>query len=143
MATDITVPTLGESVSEASVIQWFKKVGDSVAKDEPLVELETDKVTIEVPSPVAGAMAEIIADSGADVEVGALLCRIDEGATGSDSKKEEAPKAEAAPEPAKEEKKPEPEAKKPAAAASNETLSPAVAKMVAENDLDASKIPAS
>lgn len=146
MATDITVPTLGESVSEASVIQWFKKVGDSVAKDEPLVELETDKVTIEVPSPVAGAMAEIIADSGADVEVGALLCRIDEGATGSDSKKEDAPKAEAAPEPAKEEKKPAPESKseaKPAAAASNETLSPAVAKMVAENDLDASKIPAS
>ncbi|MDF1750546.1 MAG: 2-oxoglutarate dehydrogenase complex dihydrolipoyllysine-residue succinyltransferase [Alphaproteobacteria bacterium] len=141
MATEITVPTLGESVSEASVIQWFKKPGDSVAKDEPLVELETDKVTIEVPSPVAGAMSEIIADAGADVEVGALLCLIDEGASGSTSKTEDAPKAEAAPAPAKEEKKPEPAAK-PAAAASNDTLSPAVAKMGAENDLDASKIPA-
>lgn len=144
MATDVTVPTLGESVSEASVIQWFKQVGDSIAKDEPLVELETDKVTIEVPSPVAGALTEIVAADGSDVEVGALLCRIEEGASGNAS----APAAEVKPEPAKEAPaKQEAPAEKPdsgqAATATNETLSPAVAKIVAENDLDASKIPAS
>ncbi len=138
MATDVTVPTLGESVSEASVIQWFKQVGDSVGKDEPLVELETDKVTIEVPSPVAGALTEIVAADGSDVEVGALLCRIEEGAAGKASApaaepaKPEAPAAAPAPAPAA-----------PAAAATNDTLSPAVAKMVAENNLDAAKIPSS
>ncbi|WP_421879966.1 2-oxoglutarate dehydrogenase complex dihydrolipoyllysine-residue succinyltransferase [Pacificispira sp.] len=138
MATDVTVPTLGESVSEASVIQWFKQVGDSVGKDEPLVELETDKVTIEVPSPVAGALTEIVAADGSDVEVGALLCRIEEGAAGKAS----APAAE----PAKPEAPaaaPAPATAAPAATATNDTLSPAVAKMVAENNLDAAKIPAS
>ena len=136
MATDVLVPTLGESVSEASIIKWFKAEGESVELDEPLVELETDKVTIEVPSPVAGALSEIIAGEGADVEVGALLCRVAEGADGA----KPAPAAKAAPAPAKEEAAP---AAAPAPAAErNDTLSPAVAKMVAENNLDASKIPA-
>ncbi len=83
MATEIRVPTLGESVTEATIGKWFKKPGEAVVADEPLVELETDKVTVEVPSPVSGALAEIIAQEGDTVEVGALLGAIAEGAGGS------------------------------------------------------------
>ena len=74
--TDIRVPTLGESVTEATVAKWFKKPGDAVAADEPLVELETDKVTVEVPAPSAGVLSEIVAKDGETVEVGALLGQI-------------------------------------------------------------------
>jgi len=80
---DIRVPTLGESVTEATIGRWFKKPGDSVAVDEPLVELETDKVTIEVPSPSAGTLGEIVAKDGETVAVGALLGQIAEGAGGA------------------------------------------------------------
>jgi 2-oxoglutarate dehydrogenase E2 component (dihydrolipoamide succinyltransferase) len=83
MATEIRVPTLGESVSEATVGKWFKKVGDQVAADEPLVELETDKVTLEVPAPGAGTLAEIIAGEGANVGVDAVLGIIADGAAGA------------------------------------------------------------
>ena len=79
MATEIRVPTLGESVTEATIGKWFKKVGDTVAADEPVVELETDKVTIEVPAPAAGVLAEIVAKAGETVNVGALLGAIGEG----------------------------------------------------------------
>ncbi|WP_423065998.1 2-oxoglutarate dehydrogenase complex dihydrolipoyllysine-residue succinyltransferase [Devosia sp. CN2-171] len=81
MATDIRVPTLGESVTEATIGQWFKKVGDTVAADEPVVELETDKVTIEVPAPAAGVLESIAANPGDTVNVGALIGAI--GAAGS------------------------------------------------------------
>ena len=142
MATEVHVPTLGESVSEASIMRWFKQPGEAVAVDEPLVELETDKVTVEVPSPVTGTLTDIAAAEGAEVEVGALLCTIAEGAAAAAPKAEtpkaEPPKAEA-PKPAP---AAAPAAEPVAAPASNETLSPAVAKMVAENNLDASKIPA-
>ncbi|HET7252455.1 MAG TPA: biotin/lipoyl-containing protein, partial [Xanthobacteraceae bacterium] len=77
---DIRVPTLGESVTEATIGKWFKKPGDPVAVDEPLVELETDKVTIEVPAPAAGTLAEIAAKDGDTVAVGALLGQIKDGA---------------------------------------------------------------
>src|SRR5436305_2547142 len=77
---DIRVPTLGESVTEATIGRWFKKAGDAVAVDEPLVELETDKVTIEVPAPSAGVLGEIAAKDGDTVAVGALLGQITEGA---------------------------------------------------------------
>src|SRR3954462_15997052 len=77
---DIRVPTLGESVTEATIGKWFKKPGDPVAVDEPLVELETDKVTIEVPAPAAGTLGEIAAKDGETVAVGALLGAIKEGA---------------------------------------------------------------
>src|SRR4051794_6655562 len=80
MMAEIRVPTLGESVTEATIGKWFKKAGDAVAVDEPLVELETDKVTIEVPSPAAGVPAEIAAKDGETVGVGALLGQIKEGA---------------------------------------------------------------
>ncbi len=83
MATEIRVPTLGESVSEATVGRWFKKAGDSVKADEPLVELETDKVTLEVNAPSAGVLAEIVAKDGATVAPGALLGQIGAGAPAS------------------------------------------------------------
>lgn len=97
MATEVKVPALGESVSEATVAKWYKKVGDAVAADEPIVELETDKVTVEVNSPVAGAIAELVVGEGDEVEVGALIAHINEGAEGAaasdEPAKEEAPAA--------------------------------------------------
>src|SRR5258708_8552323 len=78
--TDIRVPTLGESVTEATIGKWFKQPGDAIAVDEPLVELETDKVTIEVPAPAAGVLSEIAAKDGETVAVGALLGQINQGA---------------------------------------------------------------
>src|ERR1051325_10378230 len=77
---EIRVPTLGESVTEATIGKWFKKPGEAVAVDEPLVELETDKGTIEVPAPAAGALSDIAARDGETVAVGALLGQIKEGA---------------------------------------------------------------
>src|SRR5262245_63206396 len=80
MAIEITVPALGESVTEATVGQWFKKPGDAVNADEPLVELETDKVTVEVPAPAAGVLADIKVEQGATVGIGSVLGSISEGA---------------------------------------------------------------
>ncbi|WMS44901.1 2-oxoglutarate dehydrogenase complex dihydrolipoyllysine-residue succinyltransferase [Acuticoccus sp. MNP-M23] len=94
MSTEIRVPTLGESVTEATVAQWYKSEGDSVSADEPLLELETDKVSVEVPAPAAGKITEITAKPGETVEVGALLGQIGEGA-GNSTQKADAPKAEA------------------------------------------------
>ncbi len=97
MAADITVPTLGESVTSATIARWIKKAGETVAADEPVVELETDKVTVEVNAPEAGVIAEIIADEGAEVEVGALLGRIGAAGAQPTAKKAEAPKPPANP----------------------------------------------
>ena len=94
--TEIRVPTLGESVTEATIGRWFKKAGDAVAVDEPLVELETDKVTIEVPAPSAGVLGEIAAKDGETVAVGALLGQITEGAAGAAPKPAAAAPAKAA-----------------------------------------------
>ncbi|MDX1422770.1 MAG: biotin/lipoyl-containing protein, partial [Kiloniellales bacterium] len=94
MATDIVVPTLGESVSEATVAQWLKKPGEAVARDEPLVELETDKVTLEVNASEAGVLAEVLAEEGDNVEVGALLGRIDPDGAGAAAADKPAPEAE-------------------------------------------------
>ena len=97
MATEIRVPTLGESVTEATVAKWFKKPGEAVKQDEPLVELETDKVTLEVNAPASGTLSEIVAESGTTVGVAALLGQIAEGAAAAaaPAKAAEAPKAEA------------------------------------------------
>src|ERR671920_1451019 len=81
MATDVQVPTLGESITEGTLAQWLKKPGEAVAADEPIASLETDKVTVEVPSPVAGVLTEQVADEGETVAVGAVIARIDEGAS--------------------------------------------------------------
>ncbi|MHA1190559.1 MAG: 2-oxoglutarate dehydrogenase complex dihydrolipoyllysine-residue succinyltransferase [Alphaproteobacteria bacterium] len=136
MSKPITVPTLGESITEAIVARWFKSVGDAVALDEPLVELETDKVTVEVPSPVNGVLTEVLADNGAEVEVGALLGSIDEGAAAA-GKPAESPAAE------KPAEAPAPESTNGSGdAAAEPALSPAVRKLVEENSLDAATIPA-
>ena len=98
MATELRVPTLGESVTEATIATWFKKPGEAVAVDEMLCELETDKVTVEVPSPVAGTLGEIIAAEGTTVGVDALLATINEGAAAAaPAAKIEAPAAAPAP----------------------------------------------
>ncbi|MDK1377187.1 MULTISPECIES: 2-oxoglutarate dehydrogenase complex dihydrolipoyllysine-residue succinyltransferase [unclassified Sinorhizobium] len=138
MATEIRVPTLGESVSEATVGTWFKKVGDAIKADEPILELETDKVTIEVPAPAAGTLSEIVAQAGETVGLGALLGQIAEGAGA----------AAAAPAPA--EKKPEPAAAAPAPqpaapapaqqAPTSMPPAPAAAKLIAENNISAEQI---
>jgi len=97
MTSEVRVPTLGESVTEATVATWFKKAGDTVAVDEMLCELETDKVTVEVPSPVAGTLSEIVAAEGETVGVDALLAMVSEGAAAP----KDVPKAKAAQAPAK------------------------------------------
>jgi 2-oxoglutarate dehydrogenase E2 component (dihydrolipoamide succinyltransferase) len=127
MATEIRVPTLGESVTEATVAKWFKKPGEAVTKDEPLLELETDKVTLEVNAPASGTLAEIVADSGTTVGVSALLGQISEGvAAVAPAPKAEAPKA-AAPAPVAAAAAPV------AAKAASADNGPAVARMAAES----------
>src|SRR5919206_1919418 len=108
MATEIRVPTLGESVTEATISQWFKKPGEAVAADEPVVELETDKVTVEVPAPASGVISEILAQEGETVEIGALLGSISAGAAQAAGGAKPAAKAPAQPSP-----KPAPTAKAP------------------------------
>ncbi|TWG96127.1 2-oxoglutarate dehydrogenase E2 component [Ochrobactrum sp. J50] len=133
MATEIRVPTLGESVTEATIGKWFKKVGDAVAADEPLVELETDKVTVEVPAAAAGVLAEITAKEGDTVEVNALLGQISTDgaavAAAPAAKKEEAKPAAAAPAPV-------------ASASSGQAMqpAPAAAKLLSENNLSADQV---
>jgi len=141
---DIMTPALGESVTEATVARWAKKAGDAVRKDEILVELETDKVSLEVAAPSDGVLAEISAEEGATVEPGTVLGKISEGAAAPAPKanggvKAEAPKAEAPKVEAKPEPKPEPA---PAAKAVAEpVLAPSAQRVAAENKLDPASIP--
>src|SRR5580765_6083919 len=81
MATDVEVPALGESITEGTLASWLKKPGEAVAADEPIAELETDKVSVEVPSPIAGVLSEQLAQAGDTVAVGAVIARIDQSAT--------------------------------------------------------------
>ena len=127
--TNIVVPTLGESVSSATVARWLKQAGDAVAADEPLVELETDKVTVEVNAPVAGVITAIAADTGAEVLPGAVLGSIEAGATA-------AAKPAAAPAPAAKPAAAPVPAPAPAAASAHAPL-PAAAKMIAETGASA------
>ncbi len=135
MSTQIVVPALGESVSEATVAKWLKAVGDAVAADEPLVELETDKVTLEVNAPAAGTLSQIAADAGANVAVGALLGVIAEGVAGAKPAAAPAPKPVAAPVPAP--------APAPAPKAAEPMASPAARKIMADNKVDAASVAAS
>jgi 2-oxoglutarate dehydrogenase E2 component (dihydrolipoamide succinyltransferase) len=142
--TEIRVPTLGESVTEATIGRWFKKPGDAVAVDEPLVELETDKVTIEVPAPSAGTLGEISAKDGETVAVGALLGQINDGAAGAAAKPAAAPAKAAAP------AAPPPPAAAAAPAAAPQKapptdapLAPSVRKISAESGIDAATVPGS
>ncbi len=131
MAVEIKVPTLGESVTEATIAKWFKNVGDAVKADEPLCELETDKVTVEVPAPAAGMLSAITAPAGTTVAVGAKLGELEAGAAG----KAAAPAA-AAPAPAKA----APAAAAPVAIASDKQPGPAARKALSEAGLDASAV---
>ena len=128
MATDIRVPTLGESVSEATIGKWFKKPGDAVTADEPLVELETDKVTLEVNAPASGILSEISAKDGETVGVGALLGAITEGAAGvaAAPKAAEVPKAAVTP-----------------SVSAPADHGPAVARLAAETGIDPANVAAS
>ena len=137
---EIVVPTLGESVSEATVAQWLKKEGEAVKADEPIVELETDKVTLEVNAPADGVITKITVGEGETVEVGAVLGALEEGAAANDTAKSEAPKEEKKSEAAA----PAKAAAAPAKAAGDDVkMSPAVRKLVNDNNVDAGKIPAS
>jgi 2-oxoglutarate dehydrogenase E2 component (dihydrolipoamide succinyltransferase) len=147
---EIRVPTLGESVTEATIGKWFKKAGDVVAVDEPLVELETDKVTIEVPAPAAGVLTDVAVKDGDTVAVGALLGAIKEGpgavpAGRPDQKTERAKAIDAGPEqPKPREEAPSPPKPKPAAAAAaaaDMPLAPSVRKIAAETGIDAAAVP--
>ena len=130
MHMEVRVPTLGESMTEATVGRWFKSVGEAVAQDEALLELETDKVTVEVPAPVSGTLLEIAAESGATVEIGALLARVAEGAgaIGGEARPDPAPVAAASESPAP-------------AAEPDPPPSPAARKLIDEHGLDAARIP--
>jgi 2-oxoglutarate dehydrogenase E2 component (dihydrolipoamide succinyltransferase) len=128
MSKDIKVPTLGESVVEATIGKWFKTEGDAVTADEPLVELETDKVTVEVPAPASGRLEKIVAAAGTTVAVGALLGTIAEGAAGAAPSAPAPKKPEAAPTLA------------PIKATASEALSPAVRKAVVENAINPAEV---
>ena len=142
MSIDIHVPTLGESISDATIARWIKKAGEAVAADEPIVELETDKVTLEVPSPVAGKLGEIIAAEGETVEVGALLARVEEGAAGAElAAKQDAPKSAPA-KVADETPAPVAVAASASAAIDSSDLSPSVRRLVDEHKLNPANIAA-
>ncbi|MBX3520134.1 MAG: 2-oxoglutarate dehydrogenase complex dihydrolipoyllysine-residue succinyltransferase [Xanthobacteraceae bacterium] len=134
MATEIRVPTLGESVTEATIGKWFKKPGDAVKADEPLVELETDKVTVEVPAPAAGVLEEIVAKDGQTVTIGAVLGSIKEGAVGAKAAPAAAAPKAAAPAPAKAEAPKA--APAPASAPKGEGQAPSVRRLGAESGVD-------
>src|SRR5205085_3627387 len=134
--TEIRVPTLGESVTEATIGRWFKKAGDAVAVDEPLVELETVKVTIEVPAPSAGTLGDIVAKDGETVAVGALLGQINDGAAGAATKPAAAPaKAAAPPPPPPPSAAPAPAAAAPKAPPADAPLAPSVRRISAESGI--------
>ena len=139
---ELIVPTLGESITEATVSKWLKKVGDSFDADEPLVEIETDKITVEVPAPSAGSITEIKVEEGVDVNIGGVLALLgDQITSNSSSTSKDATKKEAVIEEIKEEKlNKEVEI---APVGNNAKLSPSVQKLIAENDLSADKIPSS
>ena len=144
--TNIIVPALGESVSEATVANWLVNEGDAVAMDQPVVELETDKITVEVNAPSAGVISKIVSAKGATIKIGAVLAELTEGAGAAPKKaaapaKEEAPKTEAPAAPAKAEAPAPAKAEAPAPAkAAALHQSPAVAKMVAETGVNPADI---
>ncbi len=162
MTVEIVVPALGESITEATVAKWLKAEGDAVEVDEPLVELETDKVSVEINAETAGVLSEIVAKDGAEVEIGAVLGRISEGDGAAQAKPQAAaedpppagPAAEPAGSPAEAAPAPEPDQPAPVAEAAPRpaeapppgdtalALSPAVRKLIDDNRLDPSTIPA-
>jgi 2-oxoglutarate dehydrogenase E2 component (dihydrolipoamide succinyltransferase) len=139
---ELIVPTLGESITEATVSKWLKKVGDSFEADEPLVEIETDKITVEVPAPSAGSISEIKVEEGVDVNIGGVLALLGDKKTSNDTAKNE----EVITEQPNQEKPKETKVEENTASSNNKDshkLSPSVKKLIAENDLEADKISSS
>jgi 2-oxoglutarate dehydrogenase E2 component (dihydrolipoamide succinyltransferase) len=146
MSTNIVVPALGESITEATVAKWMKGVGEPVKADEPLLELETDKVTLEVFAPTAGVLSEIKVDTGGTVEVGAVLGVIGDGAGAAAAPAKPVARQAGDAQPGAVEPQPKEAPKaapQPAAAAAAQALSPAVRKLVEESGIDTAGIPAS
>ena len=137
---ELIVPTLGESITEATVSKWLKKVGDSFEADEPLVEIETDKITVEVPAPSAGSISEIKVEEGADVNIGGVLALLGDQKSTNGSAANEKAEIKDTPKVKSEEKK---ETTSSDVNQDNPKLSPAVKKLVAENNLSADKISSS
>ncbi len=145
--TDVKVPSVGESITEVFLGAWLKQPGDAVAKDEPLVEVETDKATLEVPAPEAGVLGEILAEEGATAEVGQVIARIDETATAGAAPAADAPAEPTPAEPAPAASPPaEPAPEAPSAPAASEApgaVMPAARRLLDEHGLDAAQVPAS
>jgi len=147
MSIEIKVPPLGESVAEGTIARWMKSVGDAVAQDEPVAELETDKVTLELPAPAAGVLSSIVAEAGATVGIDAVIALMEEGAVADAPAKaadaapsSQAPAPTTAPAPAP---TPAPApSPSPSPASADHPLSPAVKRLVEENNLDPRRIPA-
>ncbi|MBB3038931.1 2-oxoglutarate dehydrogenase E2 component (dihydrolipoamide succinyltransferase) [Hoyosella altamirensis] len=137
--TQVTMPALGESVTEGTVTRWLKAVGDEVEMDEPLLEVSTDKVDTEIPSPVAGTLLEITADEDEVVEVGGQLAVIGSGKPEPKAESKPEPKAESKPKP-EPEKKPEPKAESKPASGSTPYVTPLVRKLASEHKIDLSTI---
>ena len=137
---ELIVPTLGESITEATVSKWLKKVGDSFEADEPLVEIETDKITVEVPAPSAGSISEIKVEEGADVNIGGVLALLGDQKSTNGSAANEKAEIKDTPKAKSEEQK---ETTSSDVNQDNSKLSPAVKKLVAENNLSADKISSS
>src|ERR1051325_7400895 len=112
MATDVVMPQMGESIAEGTIVRWIKKPGDKVERDEPLLEISTDKVDAEIPAPASGTLSEVLAQEGQTVSVNSVIARIDGGGGAT-----AAPPAPPKPEPAPEAPKPEPAKPAPAPAA--------------------------
>ena len=138
--SEVRMPQLGETVVEGTITQWFKRVGDQVAEDEPLFEVSTDKVDSEVPSPMTGVLVEVVAAEGDTVEVGAVVASLSEDGAVVEPAPAPAP-VEPAPEPAPvPPPAPEPAPSAPAAAAESVVLSPVVRRLIAEHGLDPTQI---
>ena len=140
MSIELIVPSLGESITEATVSKWLKKIGESFEADEPLVEIETDKITVEVPAPSAGVLSEIKVKEGKDVSIGGVLGIIGE----SDAKKIPIEKKQSQTEVVKEEKtKTRPDSDNQDNLKKDSKLSPSVKKILEEKNLDSNKIKSS
>ncbi|HHL43569.1 MAG TPA: dihydrolipoamide succinyltransferase, partial [Hellea balneolensis] len=126
--TDIKVPNVGESVAEVTIAVWFKQVGEAVKKDEPLVELETDKAAQELVSPVDGVVEEILVGEGENAEIGTLIARIKDGAVADTPAKPDAPKAAEAP------------VQTPSPAKAGKPPMPSASRIIAEKGLDEKSI---
>jgi len=141
MSIEIKVPPLGESVAEGTIARWMKSVGDAVAQDEPVAELETDKVTLEVPAPAAGVLSSIVAEAGATVGIDAVIALMEEGAV-ADAPAKAADAAPSSQAPAPTTAPAAAPAPSPSPASADHPLSPAVKRLVEENNLDPRRIPA-